>query len=59
MCGADVHFTAASLTRRYQPLYWREFLLMRTQTRITRLVIEMALTVDTLLSLTVSEELEG
>jgi len=32
---------------------------MRTQTRITRLVIEMALTVDTLLSLTVSEELEG
>jgi len=32
---------------------------MRTQTRIARLVIEMALTVETPLSLIVSEELPG
>jgi hypothetical protein len=32
---------------------------MRTRTRITRLVIEMALTVETPLSLIVSEELPG
>jgi hypothetical protein len=42
-----------------KPLYWRGFLHMRTRTRITRLLIEMALHVDKSLSLRFSEEIPG